>query len=138
MRRAVSGAAAMLASALLSATAVGHHSFAMFDMDSKVSFSGVVAEVQWTNPHVWIEIDVPNKDGQTVRHGVEFTSRVHLARRGFTRTTINPGDQVTFVVSPYVDGRPGGRFWTVTKADGETIRDPGAQRAWEREQQASQ
>jgi hypothetical protein len=109
-----------------------HHSFSMFDMDRKVSFTGVVAEVQWTNPHVWVEVDVPGEDGETIRHGVEFTSRVHLTRRGFTRTTVNPGDRVTFVVSPYHDGRPGGRFWTVTLPTGEIVRDPGAQRAYER------
>ena len=107
----------------------------MFDMNSKVSFSGVVAEVQWTNPHVWIEVDVPDENGELVRHGVEFTSRVHLTRRGFKRTAVNAGDQVTFVVSPYFDGRPGGRFWTVTLPDGYVYRDPGAQRAYERAQQ---
>ncbi len=131
-------AAAALGFSLLAAVALigragAHHSFSMFDMDSKLTFTGVVAEVQWTNPHVWIEVDVPD-DGGTTRYGVEFTSRVHLTRRGFTRTTVNPGDEVTFVVSPYFDGRPGGRFWTVTLPSGEIVRDPGAQRAWEREQ----
>lgn len=114
-----------------------HHSFSMFDMDSKVSFTGVVAEVQWTNPHVWVEVDVPDENGTTTRYGVEFTSRVHLTRRGFTRTTVNPGDEVTFVVSPYHDGRPGGRFWTVTLPTGEIVRDPGAQRAYEQAQRES-
>lgn len=115
-------------------SAGAHHSFSMFDMDSKVTFTGTVAEVQWTNPHVWIEVDVPAGNGDVIRHGVEFTSRVHLTRRGFTRTTVNPGDEVTFVVSPYFDGRPGGRFWTVTLPGGETVRDPAAQRVVEREQ----
>jgi hypothetical protein len=103
----------------------------MFDMDSKVTIEGVVAEVQWTNPHVWVEVDVAGPDGRTERWGVEFTSRVHLTRRGFTSTTVNPGDRVTFVVSPYRDGKPGGRFWTVTLPSGEVVRDPGAQREFE-------
>jgi len=111
--------------------ALAHHSMAMFDRNSKVEISGVVADVQWTNPHVWVEVDVPDADGETERWAIEFTSRVHLTRRGWTRTTVNPGDEVTFTLSPYRDGRPGGRFWTVTLPSGETLRDPGAQREYE-------
>jgi hypothetical protein len=103
----------------------------MFDQTTKVEIEGVVAEVQWTNPHVWVEVDVPGADGKTVRWGVEFTSRVHMTRRGWTPTTLKPGDAVSFSISPYHDGRPGGRFWTVTLPTGETLRDPGAQREYE-------
>ncbi|MGD8810291.1 MAG: DUF6152 family protein [Gammaproteobacteria bacterium] len=111
--------------------ALAHHSMAMFDRTQKVEVTGVVTDVQWTNPHVWVELDAPGEDGETERWAVEFTSRVHLTRRGWTRTTINPGDEVTFTMSPYRDGRPGGRFWTVTLPSGETLRDPGAQREYE-------
>jgi hypothetical protein len=111
-----------------------HHSFSMFDQTRKVAVEGIVAEVQWTNPHVWIEVDVLGENGEVVRWGVEFTSRVHLTRRGFTRDTVKVGDQVVVTMSPYQDGRPGGRFWTVTLPTGEVVRDPGAQREYEREQ----
>jgi hypothetical protein len=111
--------------------AVAHHSMSMFDRESKVEITGVVADVQWTNPHVWVEVDVPDDNGELVRWNVEFTSRVHLTRRGWSRTTVNPGDEVTFTLNPYRDGRPGGRFWTVTLPSGETLRDPGAQREYE-------
>jgi hypothetical protein len=117
--------------ALFCLPAAAHHSFSMFDQDTKVEISGVVAEVQWTNPHVWVEVDVPGENGETERWGIEFTSRVHLTRRGWTRTTLNPGDEVTFSLSPYRDGQPGGRFWWVTLPTGETLRDPGAQREYE-------
>jgi len=111
--------------------ALAHHSMAMFDRTTKVEISGVVADVEWTNPHVWVEVEVPAEDGNSERWAIEFTSRVHLTRRGWTRTTVNPGDAVTFTLSPYRDGRPGGRFWTVTLPNGETLRDPGAQRQYE-------
>jgi hypothetical protein len=119
------------AAALWCTAAVAHHSFAMFDMERKVEIQGVVAEVQWTNPHVWIEVDVPVEGGGTERWGVEFTSRVHMTRRGWTSSTVKAGDAVTFMLSPYHDGRPGGRFWTVTLPTGEVLRDPGAQREYE-------
>jgi hypothetical protein len=123
---------------LLSVPTLAHHSFAMFDQTQKVTIQGTVADVQWTNPHVWIEVNVENDNGEIELWGVEFTSRVHLTRRGFPRNNIGPGDEVEFVLSPYVDGRPGGRFYTVKFANGEYYRDPGARRAFEQSQAALQ
>ena len=112
--------------------AVAHHSFSMFDMENNVRIDGVVAEVQWTNPHAWMEVDVPGDDGETVRWGVEFNSPNNLSRQGWKRNTIEAGDAVSFVVSPLRDGRPGGLFYDVTLADGTIIRDPRAQAAVDR------
>ncbi len=110
----------------LSAVVLAHHSFAMFDQTTKVEVAGVVSSVQWTNPHVWIEVDVPQDDGTAVTWGVEFTSVVHLTRRGMTRDLVKVGDHVTFSMSPYADGSPGGRFFWVQLADGSYYCDVGA------------
>jgi hypothetical protein len=118
-------AAAALCSAL-SVAVFAHHSFAMFDQTIKVEFTGVVSEVQWTNPHVWIMVDVPNDDGTAVSWGVEFTSKVHLTRRGFSPDLFSLGDEVTFSVSPYADGSPGGRFFWVQLDNGTYYCDGGA------------
>ena len=118
-------AGAVLLSAT-SAAALAHHSFAMFDQTTKVEFTGYVSEVQWTNPHVWIMVDVPQDDGTAVSWGVEFTSKVHLTRRGFSPDLFSIGDEVTFSVSPYADGSPGGRYFWVQLADGTYVCDVGA------------
>lgn len=110
----------------VSTAAFAHHSFAMFDLSKKVEFTGKIAEVQWTNPHVWIMVDVPNQGASDVRWGVEFTSIVHLTRRGFKSSWFNVGDEVTFSVSPYVDGSPGGRFYWVKLPGEKYVCDNGA------------
>jgi hypothetical protein len=127
----LAGASAAAVGAALPAFA--HHSFSMFDQTRKVAIEGTVAEVQWVNPHVWVEVDVPGADGAApTRWAVEFTSRVHLTRQGFTEEMVNPGDHVTMELSPYRDGKPGGRFWTITNLDnGAVFRDPSAQRQYE-------
>lgn len=109
-----------------SAAALAHHSFAMFDQTTKVEITGVVSSVQWTNPHVWVEVAVPQDDGTSVTWGVEFTSIVHLTRRGMTHDLIKVGDNVTFSLSPYADGSPGGRFFWVKLPGGEYYCDVGA------------
>lgn len=105
--------------------ALAHHSFSMFDQSKKVTHSGTVQEVQWTNPHVWIFVNVETEAGME-RWGMEFTSKVHLARRNFKQDMVKVGDQVEFTVSPYANGQPGGRFYTIKLANGTYYCDVGA------------
>jgi len=121
--------ARLLATALLilaAGSSFAHHSFSMFDQSKKVTIAGTVTEVQWTNPHVWIFLDVPGENGSSERWGVEFTSKVHLARRNFSSDMVKVGDAVEFTVSPYANGKPGGRFFTVKMANGSYYCDVGA------------
>jgi hypothetical protein len=111
---------------LLPAFALAHHSFAMFDQTKKVTHTGVISEVQWTNPHVWIFVDVTKDDGTVEKWGMEFTSKVHLARRNFRSDMVKVGDNVEFTVSPYANGQPGGRFYTIKMANGLYYCDVGA------------
>ena len=39
---------------------MAHHSYAMFDMSKTVTLQGTIRDFQWTNPHSWIWIDVPD------------------------------------------------------------------------------
>lgn len=110
---------------LPASVALAHHSFSMFDQSKKVTHTGTVSEVQWTNPHVWIFVDV-STDGGSERWGMEFTSKVHLARRNFRSDMVKVGDQVEFTVSPYANGQPGGRFYTIRLANGQYYCDVGA------------
>ncbi len=119
--RTAVAAALAVGSSLVSA----HHSFAMFDQTKQVTVIGKVAEVQWTNPHVWVFVDGAPAGGKTRALGVEFTSKVHLTRRNFTSDMIKAGDNVEFTVNPYRDGKTGGRFVAVKLASGEYYCDVG-------------
>ncbi len=114
---------------IFSGVTLAHHSMAMFDGSKKVTIAGKVSEVQWTNPHVWIFVDVPKPDGSVEKWGVEFTSKVHLARRNFSPDMIKVDDDVEFTVSPYFNGKPGGRFFTVKLDNGQYYCDVGAAQA---------
>src|SRR5687767_15805270 len=112
---------------LAAAPAFSHHSFAMFDLTRRVTITGVVTEVQWTNPHVWVYVDVPRSGGPPARWGIEYTSVNHLTRVvGMTRTTVTPGQTIEFQVNPYADGTPGGRFQIMKMPNGRVYCDVGA------------
>jgi hypothetical protein len=106
--------------ALVASPALAHHSAAMFDRESEVRIMGVIKELQWTNPHAWIELEVPNS-GKTVQWSVELDSPNILARYGWTSSTIKPGDRVTITCHPLKDGRPGGSYVSIYLPDGKVL-----------------
>jgi hypothetical protein len=119
-------AAALATAALGSTMALAHHSFSSFDLENNITIEGDIAEVQWTNPHAWMEVDVPQPDGSVVRWGVEFNSPNNLTRQGWKRDDLKTGDHVIFRVSPLRDGQPAGLFYDVVMSSGEVKRDPRA------------
>ena len=107
-----------LAIGLVAQAASAHHSFSVFNMQEDISITGTVKEVQWTNPHIWIWIDVPGENGEVVTWGLEGMSPNFLARRGWSRTTLEVGDEVTVSLRPLKSGEPGGMFMQTTTPDG--------------------
>lgn len=101
--------------------AFAHHSGAMFDMSKKATIIGTVKEFQWTNPHAFIELESPAADGRVDHWSVEMTSPLFLARRGFTRATLKPGDKVALVISPLKDGTKGGLFVNLNELNGKPL-----------------
>lgn len=100
--------------------ASAHHSFAMFDNSKKVNYVGVVKKLDWTNPHVWLEI-VSGEGADQKTYGFEGEAVSVLKRFGWTKDTVKAGDTVTLTAHPYRDGRPGGSIDFVTLADGRKI-----------------
>lgn len=112
-------AAAALCLGLPSA-ALAHHSFAMFDNNKEVVLDGVVREFQWTNPHSWIQLVVP-ENGQPVEYSIEMGSPNNFARHGWHHSSLQPGDRVKVNIHPRKDGSKGGQFLKVVKADGTVL-----------------
>jgi hypothetical protein len=77
--------------------AMAHHSFAAeFDGTKRVTLSGVVTKVEWTNPHVWIYFNVKDeKTGEVTNWGAEFGPPHLLQRRGWRRDILKLGEKVT-------------------------------------------
>lgn len=115
--------AALLALAAGAAPAFAHHSFAMFDQRKMVTLEGTVLQFQWTNPHAFIELEVPN-GARAQRWSIELNSPNNLTRQGWRRSSLKPGDRVSVRVAPLRNGHPGGLFLDLTKADG-TVLDSG-------------
>ena len=117
MKRAIR-AAVCVAAMWLAVPGWAHHSMAGFDRSQNLALEGVVKEFSWQNPHSWIEIEVPGKDGKTVTWNVEMTAPAYLVRAGWKKTSVKAGDKVTIVANPLKTGEPGALFVSITLADG--------------------
>jgi hypothetical protein len=59
-----------------------------------VKFEGVVAKVEWTNPHARVYVDVTDASGKKVTWNIELASLSALVRNGWTRNSVKPGEKV--------------------------------------------
>lgn len=99
-----------------------HHSFAAeYDGNQPVTLKGTLTKVEWVNPHGWIYVDVPDKDGKVVNWAVEFGSPNALLRRGLRRTDFPAGMEVTVKGFLAKDGRPTVNASSVTLPDGRSL-----------------
>ena len=122
MKRLAFGLAAL---ALAAGPALAHHSGAMFDRSKEAVLNGVIKEFGWNNPHSWIRIMVPDAAGVEKEWTVEMGPPSFLARSGWTRSTIKPGDKVELKVYPLKSGAAGGTFKQLTLADGKVLGERG-------------
>jgi hypothetical protein len=111
----------MMLGAVTSSEAPAHHSFAMFDNGTCRDITGTVRTFQWSFPHSWIWINVPNPKGGIDTWGFEGEPPSNLAQDGWTKTSLKKGEKITVRFSPLKDGRNGGAFSVVTLADGRQL-----------------
>ena len=102
-------------------SASAHHSFAMFDTAKPVTLEGVVTAFEWTNPHAYIELDVPGGAGGHKHWSIELGSPSILMRAGWKFNILKKGDKVTALVSPLRNGEPGSLLNRLTLADGRVL-----------------
>ena len=75
--------------------ALAHHSFAaVFDSNQSLTLDGEVTKVEWANPHIWVYLDVADDQGDTVSWQCEGGTPNSLRRLGWSRDTLQPGDQI--------------------------------------------
>ena len=88
----------MLAALTLAAAAApvyAHHSFAAeFDAEKAVKLTGTVTKVEWTNPHVWVYLDVKDEAGAWKSWGFEMGAPHQLQGRGWSRELLKIGDEL--------------------------------------------
>ena len=123
MRRFIAVGLCAVAPVIMSmmSTASAHHSFAAFNITTEKTISGTVKQVDWTNPHTWIWLEVTNSQGGVETFAFEGMSPNYLARRGWSKSTLKPGDKISVTFRPMRDGSNGGMFMNAKRPTGEVL-----------------
>ncbi|MGI9258242.1 MAG: DUF6152 family protein [Gammaproteobacteria bacterium] len=80
----------LLAGSLASA----HHGRAAYG-NTEVTVQATVTEFKFINPHVQVYFDVTAEDGELQHWQGEMTAPNKMARGGWTKQTLKPGDEIT-------------------------------------------
>jgi hypothetical protein len=104
---------------LSAATAFGHHAYtAEFDTTKPIKLTGVLTKLEWTNPHIWLYLDVKDENGKVTNWGFSASPPGMLTRRGITKTSLKLGEVLTISGHRAKDGSNNGSGNVVTFADG--------------------
>jgi hypothetical protein len=99
-----------------------HHAFAAeFDANKPLTLKGTVTKMEWTNPHVWVHMDVTTANGTVENWAFEAGTPNVLFRRGFTRKSLMPGAVVVIDGYQAKDGSHRGNGRDLTFEDGSKL-----------------
>jgi hypothetical protein len=116
----------IIAGLIVSLPVFAHHGSAAYDNAKSLSIKGVVTEYNFVNPHVEIFIDAKNANGDIEKWQGELNSPNLLAHRGWSRSTIKVGEEVTLVGFPAKSGAKSLRLEKVLGPDGKPLGDDSA------------
>ncbi len=96
MNRRTISVLALVASILIGASPIlAHHGTAVYDTTKLTTLKGTVTDYQFINPHSEIFLDVKDESGNTAKWVLEAGSGTSMSRKGWTRSLLKPGDQIT-------------------------------------------
>ena len=122
MKAKLAVVAAGIGLVVASAPVFAHHSFAAeYDASKPITLKGAVTKIEWTNPHARFYIDVKDDKGTVTNWNLELASPNVLTRQGWTRKSLEVGDQITVEGSLAKDGSKMANARIVTLANGKRV-----------------
>ena len=98
-----------------------HHGASEYDMTKIVTLRGTVSELQFVNPHTLLVFTVKDDSGKTIEWQGELPSPNLLSRRGWSRSTVKPGDQITVIGAVAKNGEKGMQVKKLVFPDGHEL-----------------
>jgi hypothetical protein len=106
---------------LISIPLFAHHGASEYDMTKIVTLRATVTELQFVNPHTLLTFTVKDDSGKVTDWQGELPSPNLLSRRGWSRSTLKPGDQVTVIGAPAKNGEKGMQVKKLVFPDGHEL-----------------
>jgi len=114
--------AGIFAVVVLQTSILAHHGGgSLYEMKKQVTFQGKITEFTWTNPHVEIGIETVPAKGKVEHWLIELGSPANVRNKGWTKTSLKPGDIVTITIRPGLRGQKVGVLVKVVTAQGKEL-----------------
>jgi hypothetical protein len=120
-RRRISRVAFTIGFFLTSIPLWAHHGASEYDMTKIATLRSTVTELQFINPHTLLVFTVKDDTGKAIEWQGELPSPNLLTRRGWSRSTLKPGDQVTIIGAPAKNGEKGIQIKKLVFPDGHEL-----------------
>ena len=104
---------------------LAHHGNAAYE-SKIITLKGTVTAWLWTNPHVFVKVDVKDDAGNITHWSGELVAPSNMVNFGFTPQTLKPGDEITLVTSQVArSGAPVARLDHIVLANGQIMKTSG-------------
>jgi Family of unknown function (DUF6152) len=102
-----------------------HHSVSgQYDASRSLTLTGVISKVDWINPHIYLHLDVKEKDGAVTTWTLSTLPTAMMRRAGLTKESLQgqPGEVVTInAIAARDETKKLGWISKITYADGHHV-----------------
>jgi len=102
-----------------------HHSVSgQYDASRPLTLTGVISKVDWINPHIYLHLDVKDKDGAVTTWTLSTLPTAMMRRAGMTKESLQgqPGEVVTInAIAARDETKKLGWISKITYADGHHV-----------------
>ncbi len=99
-----------------------HHAEPLYDMKHPITVTGSVGRVEWSNPHVYLYVNVLADKGGTEEWSIELDSPHSLQHNGWTPKTVKAGDRIACTGGRAKSGARALRSASVELPDGRKLK----------------
>jgi len=94
--------------------ATAHHGTSGYDLEKITAVKGTVSSFEWANPHCVVVVASKDDKGQAVEWIIELGAPGIMARNGWSKNSMKPGDEVIAETHPAKNGATSGLSGTST------------------------
>ena len=82
------------------AAGLAHHGSSAYDFTRLVTTKATVTALEWGNPHCILKFDAKDEKGVVTSWSLEMYNPLWMARAGWTKETLKPGDEIVVTFHP--------------------------------------